>query len=169
MHGSPYAVNTVVHFDATPLFFHAVYRFPTLLLCPPPNYGTTSRLFSLLNHSSTIPSTSSNDNGLTETMPPRWKSDYGRKPPRFAWFRSCLPLLLITILFSFLLSSVALLSHFRSPAAQQQLGWQAWDVVEMRYAGKAVSKGNTTEESEVFAPSIPLDVWVRQPKKELLS
>jgi hypothetical protein len=68
------------------------------------------------------------------TMPPRWKSDARRRPPRFAYIRSCLPLLVLLVLFSFLLSSVALLSHFRSPAAKQQLGWQAWDVVEMHYA-----------------------------------
>jgi hypothetical protein len=88
-------------------------------------------------------------------MPPRWKSDYARKPPRFAYIRSCLPLLVLVILFSFLLSSIALLSHFRSPAAKQQLGWQAWDIVEMHYAQATV---NGT--GEVFAPSIPLEYWV---------
>jgi hypothetical protein len=89
-------------------------------------------------------------------MPPRWKSDYARKPPRFAYVRSCLPLLVLVILFSFLLSSIALLSHFRSPAAKQQLGWQAWDVVEMHYA-QAPLNGTG---GEVFAPSIPLEYWV---------
>lgn len=90
-------------------------------------------------------------------MPPRWKSDYSRKPPRFAYVRSCLPLLVLVILFSFLLSSIALLSHFRSPAAKQQLGWQAWDVVEMHYAQ---AKNRSDKEGEVFAPSIPLEYWV---------
>jgi hypothetical protein len=88
------------------------------------------------------------------TMPPRWKSDARRRPPRFAYIRSCLPLLVLLILFSFLLSSVALLSHFRSPAAKQQLGWQAWDVVEMHYAKP------DDEDAAVFAPSIPLEYWV---------
>jgi hypothetical protein len=88
------------------------------------------------------------------TMPPRWKSDARRRPPRFAYLRSCLPLLVLLILFSFLLSSVALLSHFRSPAAKQQLGWQAWDVVEMHYAKPE------DEDTAVFAPSIPLEYWV---------
>lgn len=88
------------------------------------------------------------------TMPPRWKSDARRRPPRFAYIPSCLPLLLLLILFSFLLSSVALLSHFRSPAAKQQLGWQAWDVVEMHYAKP------DDEDTAVFAPSIPLEYWV---------
>jgi hypothetical protein len=88
------------------------------------------------------------------TMPPRWKSDARRRPPRFAYIRSCLPLLVLLILFSFLLSSVALLSHFRSPAAKQQLGWQAWDVVEMHYAKPE------DEDTAVFAPSIPLEYWV---------
>jgi hypothetical protein len=88
------------------------------------------------------------------TMPPRWKSDARRRPPRFAYIRSCLPLLVLLILFSFLLSSVALLSHFRSPAAKQQLGWQAWDVVEMHYAKP------DDEDTAVFAPSIPLEYWV---------
>lgn len=119
------------------------------------HYGTT---YSSLYHRHLTTTTIATS--LPDTMTPRWKSDYPRRPPRFAWLRSCLPLLVIVILFSFLLSSVALLSHFRSPASKQQLGWQAWDVVEMHYASKTGSKENVTEGNEVFTPSIPLDVWV---------
>ena len=88
-------------------------------------------------------------------MPPRWKADARRRTPRFAYIKSCFPLLILVILFSFLLSSVALLSHFRSPAAKRQLGWQAWDVVEMHVAGP-----ENDDVEEIFAPSIPLESWV---------
>ena len=135
------------------------------LLCPPPRHQfsvlyLTTHPYSLVFSQRRLASLGATTTTHSLTMPPRWKSDYGRKPPRFAWFKSCLPLLVIVILFSFLLSSVALLSHFRSPAAKQQLGWQAWDVVEMHYASKTGSKANTTEGNEMFSPSIPLDVWV---------
>lgn len=99
-------------------------------------------------------------------MAPRWKSDYPRKPPRFAWLRSILPLFIIVILFSFLLSSIALLSHFRSPASKQQLGWQAYDVVEMHYAQKPSGGGENGTGAgggpDIFTPSIPLDLWASQ-------
>ena len=96
---------------------------------------------------------------------PRLTPDYPgyRKPPRFAYLRSSLPVLFLILLFSFSLASYSLLSHFRSPAGKQQIGWQAWDVVQMS-GGKGV-KNETLEEGETtqnddFVPSIPLDDWV---------
>lgn len=96
---------------------------------------------------------------------PRLTPDYpgNRKPPRYAYLRSLLPVLFLILLFSFFLASYSLLFHFRSPARKQQIGWQAWDVVELT-GGKSengADGGNgTTGAVEEFVPSIPLDNWV---------
>ncbi|EIW71023.1 hypothetical protein M231_07534 [Tremella mesenterica] len=97
---------------------------------------------------------------------PRLAPDYpGRyKPPRFAYLRSLLPLIALILLFSFGLISYSLLSHFRSPAKKQQLGWQSWDVVDISglNSGKegddVLNVGNSTQDDD-FVPSIPLDNW----------
>ena len=89
-----------------------------------------------------------------------------RKPPRFAYLRSFLPLVSLILLFSIFLASYSLLSHFRSPAKKQQIGWQAWDVVEFSQSNKGnddVETGNGTMGDQQFVPSIPLDNWVRLP------
>lgn len=97
---------------------------------------------------------------------PRLAPDYPghRRPPKYAYLRSLLPVLALILLFSFFLSSYSLLSHFRSPAKKQQIGWQAWDVVEMKASqtGNGTSSGSNGTEStdEEFVPSIPLDNWV---------
>ena len=99
---------------------------------------------------------------------PRLAPDYPghRKPPRFAYLRSFLPIVFLILLFSFTLSSYSLLSHFRTPANKQQIGWQAWDVVQLT-TNKQVNEGIVTGENstsgveeDVFQPSIPLDNWV---------
>lgn len=96
----------------------------------------------------------------------RFTPDYQRrKPPRFAYLRSALPLLFLFILFAFLLSSVALLSHFKSPASKQHLGWQSWDIVDVSFLKAAANPAgdNETESDHWFddwLPSIPLDNWV---------
>lgn len=101
---------------------------------------------------------------------PRLAPDYpgGYKAPRYAYLRSFLPVLALLLLFSFGLVSYSLLSHFRSPARKQQIGWQSWDVVDL-----SSSKGSTGEDEELstnstsgddlFVPSIPLDNWVGLP------
>ncbi|WWD21674.1 hypothetical protein CI109_106160 [Kwoniella shandongensis] len=91
------------------------------------------------------------------------------KPRRFAYLRSFLPILSLILIFSFSLVSYSLLSHFRSPAAKQQIGWQAWDVVEVQNkvsTGVGVDVdlgeaggGNSTEGEGDYVPSIPLDNW----------
>jgi hypothetical protein len=98
----------------------------------------------------------------------RFSPDYQRrKPPRFAYLRSFLPLLFLFLIFSFLLSSVALLSHFKSPAAKQQLGWQSWDIVDVSSLRSQASQNseNGTEADhwyDEWLPSIPLDNWVSE-------
>lgn len=59
--------------------------------------------------------------------------------------RSCLPIAITFVLFTGLLATLGLLAHFRSPARQQQLGWQSWDLVQ--------------EGGGDAATSLPLDVW----------
>ena len=103
----------------------------------------------------------------SDTMP-RLTPDYPgyRKPPRFAYLRSFLPCLAFILLFSFLLASYSLLSHFHSPAGKQQIGWQSWDVVEMQSVmgttgEDIIAGGNGTDPQDAdFVPSIPLDNWV---------
>ncbi|ORX34309.1 Metallo-dependent phosphatase-like protein [Kockovaella imperatae] len=73
--------------------------------------------------------------------------DPRRRPPRGTYLRSCLPMLLVLVLLSILLSALSFLSRFKSPAAKQRLGWQAWEVI-------AASK-----DSADTSLSIPLDVW----------
>lgn len=94
----------------------------------------------------------------------RFRPDYQqRKPPRFAYLRSFLPLLVLFLLFSFLLSSVALLSHFKSPAAKQRLGWQSWDIVDVSSFKEAATEDDNSTDSDWYdswVPSIPLDDWV---------
>ena len=82
---------------------------------------------------------------------PRLTPDYPgyRKPPRFAYLRSFLPVLFLILLFSFSLASYSLLSHFRSPAGKQQIGVK----------NETLEEGETTQHDD-FVPSIPLDDWV---------
>lgn len=89
-----------------------------------------------------------------------FKPDYQRKkPPRYSYFRQFIPYLALLVFFSFFLTSLGLLTHFRSPARKQQIGWQSWDVVENHLA-KGSGKANGTEDDGGFAPSIPLEAWV---------
>jgi hypothetical protein len=81
-----------------------------------------------------------------------------RKRPRWAYIRSLLPVLAILLIFSFLLASYSLLSHFRSPAAKQRLGWQSWDVIHVK-TSQTVQETAQTNGSD-WVPSIPIDVWV---------
>ena len=93
---------------------------------------------------------------------PRLTSDpHTRRPPRFAYLRSCLPVIGLLLIFSFFLSSLSLLSHFRSPANKQRLGWQAWDVVKnQRQQQEVFETGNSSNPADTtFVPSIPLDNW----------
>ncbi|KAK1921767.1 Metallo-dependent phosphatase-like protein [Papiliotrema laurentii] len=80
-----------------------------------------------------------------------------RKRPRWAYIRSLLPVLAILLIFSFLLASYSLLSHFRSPAAKQRLGWQSWDVIHVK-TSQTVQETAQTNGSD-WVPSIPIDVW----------
>lgn len=99
---------------------------------------------------------------------PQLIPDYpGHKPPRWRCLRSFLPVIVLILLFSFFLSSYSLLSHSKSPAAKQQIGWQSWDVVDM--TSQTEVEGNEDDENETgnsngtettFIPSIPLDNWV---------
>lgn len=101
-----------------------------------------------------------------------------RKPPRWMYLRSFLPVVFLILLFSFSLASYSLLSHFRSPAKKQQIGWQSWDIVNVYTAkaktGQGVMTGaNGTDWSDEddedddedwwagYQPSIPLDQWVK--------
>lgn len=98
---------------------------------------------------------------------PQLIPDYpGHKPPRWRYLRSFLPVIVLILLF-FFLSSYSLLSHSKSPAAKQHIGWQAWDVVDMTSQteeGDNEEVGNETGNSNgtdtTFIPSIPLDNWV---------
>ncbi|WVQ98259.1 hypothetical protein IAU59_005382 [Kwoniella sp. CBS 9459] len=100
---------------------------------------------------------------------PRLAPDYHGhyKPPRMSYLRSCLPILALILVIAFGLSSYSLLSHFRSPAVKQQIGWQAWDVVEMSSVegqdgggNGALSTGDKSNGNGTgFVPSIPLDNW----------
>lgn len=82
-----------------------------------------------------------------------------RKRSRWAYCKSFLPLVAVLLAFSFLLASYSLLSHFKSPAIKQHLGWQSWDVVQVDHKSQDVIQvSNGTGE---FNPSIPIDVWVR--------
>ncbi|WVF69590.1 hypothetical protein IAT40_004368 [Kwoniella sp. CBS 6097] len=105
---------------------------------------------------------------------PRLAPDYHGhyKPPRMSYLRSCLPILALILVIAFGLSSYSLLSHFRSPAVKQQIGWQAWDVVEMGSSkgqgqgqdgvlstGGDGTKGSGSGNGAGFVPSIPLENW----------
>lgn len=85
---------------------------------------------------------------------PALRRDYHntRRPPRLAYIRSTLPVLITFVVLSFGLGSYAYLSTFRSPAFTQGLGWQAWDVVAKHAEAHTISNGT--------APSLPLDIWV---------
>lgn len=99
---------------------------------------------------------------------PQLVPDYpGHKSPRWGYVRSFLPVIALILLFSFFLSSYSLLSHSKSPAIKQHIGWQAWDVVDM--APQKEVEGNEDFDSGIgnsngtetdFIPSIPLDNWV---------
>ena len=81
-----------------------------------------------------------------------------RKRSIWAYLRSFLPVVAILLAFSFLLASYSLLSHFKSPAIKQHLGWQSWDIVQVQHQNQDVMEvSNITGE---FNPSIPIDIWV---------
>lgn len=83
----------------------------------------------------------------------------GRTRSRWLYLKSFLPVVVLLFLFSILLASYSLLSHFRSPAAKQRIGWQSWDVVEVVQPHENTNSAiNGTD----FNPSIPIDVWVSQ-------
>ncbi|WVR04789.1 hypothetical protein IAU60_001801 [Kwoniella sp. DSM 27419] len=103
---------------------------------------------------------------------PRLAPDYHShyKPPRLSYLRSFLPIVALLLLLSFSLVSYSLLSHFRSPAIKQQIGWQAWDVVRVTSSKTTGGQGAIEDEldaaqngtgkgDEGFMPSIPLDKW----------
>lgn len=99
---------------------------------------------------------------------PQLVPDYpGHKPPRWGYVRSFLPVIALILLFSFFLSSYSLLSHSKSPAIKQHIGWQAWDVVDMTSQKEVEGNedsdtgiGNSNGTETNFIPSIPLDNWV---------
>ncbi|OXG80415.1 hypothetical protein C345_05305 [Cryptococcus neoformans A2-102-5] len=103
---------------------------------------------------------------LTHHSMPQLIPDYpGHKPPRWRYLRSFLPVIVLILLF-FFLSSYSLLSHSKSPAAKQHIGWQAWDVVDMTSQTEEGDNeevgnetGNTNGTDTTFIPSIPLDNW----------
>lgn len=97
--------------------------------------------------------------------------DYpGPRPGRWLYLRSFLPYLLLVLTLAFGLSSYSLLSHFRGPAEKQQIGWQAYDTIEVHHSAGAgagedvVTSGNGTSASgqQKYVPSLPLDNWVRR-------
>ncbi|WVQ91834.1 hypothetical protein IAS59_005638 [Cryptococcus gattii] len=98
---------------------------------------------------------------------PQLVPDYpGHKPPRWGYVRSFLPVIALILLFSFFLSSYSLLSHSKSPAIKQHIGWQAWDVVDMTSQKEVEGNedfdsgiGNSNGTETNFIPSIPLDNW----------
>lgn len=99
---------------------------------------------------------------------PQLIPDYPGPKPRWILLRSFLPYLLLVLGIAFGLSSFSLLSHFRGPAEKQQIGWQAWDTIDVASQGGAadnvpVGGGNETGPGggdEAYIPSIPLDNWV---------
>lgn len=99
---------------------------------------------------------------------PQLVPDYpGHKPPRWGYVPSFLPVIALILLFSFFLSSYSLLSHSKSPAIKQHIGWQAWDVVDMTSQKEVegnedsdIGIGNSNGTETNFIPSIPLDNWV---------
>jgi hypothetical protein len=99
---------------------------------------------------------------------PKLQPDYpgNRKPPRFAYLRSFLPVLALLLVFSFFLASYSLLSHYKSPAGKQHLGWQSWDVVQLAksHSEQEQLSTNGTGVDEDFMPSIPIDNWVSRPQ-----
>lgn len=97
------------------------------------------------------------------------------KPPRAHYLRSFIPFFLSFAFLAFFLTSLGLLSHYRSPAAKQQIGWQSWDVVKASKAGSAGEMstgtngtyGDQEEDDDDGWPwsdlgyTLPLDNWVR--------
>ncbi|WVQ69479.1 uncharacterized protein L199_007698 [Kwoniella botswanensis] len=87
------------------------------------------------------------------------------KPPPFLYLRSFLPILLLILIFSFGLVSYSLLSHFKSPAVKQHLGWQSWDIVEMSTSMSGSGSGNEVLSSggsgngTGHMASIPIENW----------
>ncbi|ODO07841.1 hypothetical protein I350_03420 [Cryptococcus amylolentus CBS 6273] len=96
---------------------------------------------------------------------PRLSHDYpGYRPPRIQYLKSFLPVValvfILSFALSFALSSYSLLSHSKSPAAKQHLGWQAWDLVDMAASGSAEEDTDLSLSNDTtFVPSIPLDNW----------
>ncbi|WWC86702.1 uncharacterized protein L201_001579 [Kwoniella dendrophila CBS 6074] len=101
--------------------------------------------------------------GLTPTYQ-NLSSSSKYKPPPFLYLKSFLPIIILILLFSFSLVSYSLLSHFKSPAIKQHLGWQSWDIVEIVKqkssnddvldVGHSDSKNNSD-----WINSIPLENW----------
>lgn len=74
----------------------------------------------------------------------------GQRKRSWADFKSFFPYIALILLFSFGLASYSLLSHFRSPALKQPIGWQSWDVIQVK---QVESEGE-------WSPSIPIHSWV---------
>lgn len=96
---------------------------------------------------------------------PQLPIDYPRYPAKkrsVAYLKSTTPYLAAFILFSIGLASYSLLSQLYSPARIQQLGWQAWDTIDLElHSQENVSSANGTQ-ADV---GLPLDVWVRIPSR----
>lgn len=99
-----------------------------------------------------------------------YRDSYPARPPRYRYLRSFIPFFLSLGLLAFLLTSLGLLSHYRSPAAKQQIGWQSWDIVRVEKEGKV--EGEESEDGSEGANdgwgwdwgdlgySLPLENWV---------
>jgi hypothetical protein len=103
-----------------------------------------------------------------------YRDRYPRKSPRYLYLRSFAPFVIAFALFAILLSSLSLLSHYKSPASKQQIGWQSWDLVRVQDKAKAAAEGSVNgtlgdewedEDGGLWDDlgySLPLDNWVSQ-------
>jgi hypothetical protein len=100
-----------------------------------------------------------------------FRDNHSARPPRYRYVRSFAPFVFAFAFLAFLLSSLALLSHYRSPAIKQQIGWQSWDIVRIQAnVDLEAAPGNGTDGGEVgddpwlwddLGYTLPLDDWVR--------
>ncbi|WVW78226.1 hypothetical protein I302_100178 [Kwoniella bestiolae CBS 10118] len=96
---------------------------------------------------------------------PRLQTNSSRyKPPPFLYLRSVLPIVLLILILSFGLVSYSLLSHFKSPAAKQRLGWQSWDIVEISSSSNSGSGSGSEvldigDANQTYMGSIPIENW----------